>query len=294
MATFLVASLYLIISLRRLCLAIGCSIVLTGYSFALDFDHSHKNWTQLLSDVVVLSEDKKQSRLDYQKVYAQTQQLDAYLAVLSDISKTHYDDRDHNQRLSFLINAYNAFTLKLINDNWHKFEKGEAESIRDLGTSSTIPWKINFFSLFGQTHSLDDIEHEMIRTWFERPRIHVALVCAAVSCPPLRNEAFVAETLDSQLDDQMSVFLADVSRNEILINNDKVIIELSPIFKWYAEDFEKGHNGFNSIGDMLISYKEALVQGDTDKKAKIDALENAKYTIHFKDYDWKLNHVSTF
>lgn len=279
---------------RRFGLAIVCCVVVSGYSFAADFDHSHQSWSDLLSDVVVLSEDKRQTRVDYQKVHNQTEQLDGYLALLSETSKAKYDKWDHDQRLSFLINAYNAFTLKLINNNWQKFKSGDEESIRDLGTFFTNPWKIDFFNLFGQEHTLDDIEHEMIRKWFERPRIHAALVCAAVSCPPLRNEAFVASRLDSQLDNQMSLFLADNRRNEILIDGNKVIVELSPIFKWYGEDFEKGHNGFNSIGSMLTTYIAALVVGDTNTKVKTDAIESGKYKIRFKDYDWKLNDVSTY
>lgn len=289
---------YLRTSLQRLPMVLGICIVVSNTSFAADFEHSHKSWTQLLSDVVVVSEDQRQTRVNYQRVHDQTQQLNAYLTMLSDTSKASYDEWDHDQKLSFLINAYNAFTLKLINNNWDKFVEEDAESIRDLGTFFTNPWKIEFFDFFGEKHSLDDIEHEMIRKWFERPRIHVALVCAAVSCPPLRNEAFVAQRLDAQLENQMSLFLADDGRNSISLINGKsqgkAIVELSPIFKWYGEDFEKGHNGFNSLRDMLMTYKNALIEGDSDAEAKLSAIETGNYEIRFKDYDWKLNDVSSF
>ena len=134
----------------------------------------------------------------------------------------------------------------------------------------------------------------MVRKWFKEPRIHAALVCAAVSCPPLRDEAFVASALATQLDSQMQRFLADNSRNEIKINGQEGEASLSSIFKWYRGDFEKGQQGFHSLFDLLSTYSEALVEGDDNAQAQRNLLKSADYPITFKDYDWRLNDVANF
>jgi hypothetical protein len=142
--------------------------------------------------------------------------------------------------------------------------------------------------LLDEKRSLDDIEHNMIRVWFERPRIHAAVVCAAVSCPPLRNEAFVADKLDQQLDDQMRQFLSDDQSNTIKLRDNRV--ELSSIFKWYAEDFEKGQQGFNSLYDLIKVYQTDIA----DDPQQLIWLQKQDFKIRYLDYDWRLNDIVTF
>ncbi|QHJ11961.1 hypothetical protein FX988_02202 [Paraglaciecola mesophila] len=261
---------------------------------AAEFDHSYTNYDQLLTQVVEESTDKKQTRVNYQQLAVKKDKLLSSLNAFSAVSKSQYDQWSQQQQLSFLINAYNGFTLKLIIDNWDEFKQGDADSIRDLGSLFTTPWEKKFFTLFNEKHNLDDIEHEMVRKWFKEPRIHAALVCAAVSCPPLRNEAFVASALAAQLDSQMHLFLADNSRNEIKINGQKGEASLSSIFKWYRGDFEKGEQGFHSLFDLLSTYSDALVEGDENAQAQRNLLKSADYPIIFKDYDWRLNDVANF
>ena len=261
---------------------------------AADFDHSYNNFDQLLSEVVQMSDDKKQTRVNYQQLSVKKDTLQTSLSAFSDVSKSQYDEWDKQQQLSFLINAYNGFTLKLIIDNWDEFKQGNAKSIRDLGSLFTTPWEKKFFTLFSEKHNLDDIEPEMVRKWFKEPRIHAALVCAAVSCPPLRDEAFVSSKLTAQLDSQMQLFLADNSRNEIKTNGQKGEASLSSIFKWYRGDFEKGDEGFNSLFDLLSVYSDALVEGDDSAQAQRNIIKSADYPITFKDYDWRLNDVANF
>ncbi|WP_158768438.1 DUF547 domain-containing protein [Paraglaciecola sp. L1A13] len=257
---------------------------------AADFDHSYAGFDQLLKEVVQVSKDNKQTRVDYQKLAMQKETLNTLLSAYSNVTKSQYDTWSKTQELSFLINAYNGFTLKLIVDNWQEFT-ADAESIRDLGSLFTTPWEKKFFTLFGKKHNLDDIEHNMVRKWFKEPRIHAALVCAAVSCPPLRNEAFVADQLVQQLDNQMQLFLADNSRNEILVDGQA---SLSSIFKWYRGDFEKGDQGFNSLFDLLSAYSDALVEGDNNPQVQRALIQSGDYPIIFKDYDWRLNDVANF
>ncbi|MAD15525.1 MAG: DUF547 domain-containing protein [Alteromonadaceae bacterium] len=282
--------------LARYTLTTG-SLLLSLFSMVLhaaDFDHSYNNFDQLLSEVVQMSDDKKQTRVNYQQLSVKKDTLQTSLSAFSDVSKSQYDEWDKQQQLSFLINAYNGFTLKLIIDNWDEFKQGNAKSIRDLGSLFTTPWEKKFFTLFSEKHNLDDIEHEMVRKWFKEPRIHAALVCAAVSCPPLRDEAFVSSKLTAQLDSQMQLFLADNSRNEIKTNGQKGEASLSSIFKWYRGDFEKGDEGFNSLFDLLSVYSDALVEGDDSAQAQRNIIKSADYPITFKDYDWRLNDVANF
>ncbi|MEI8649610.1 DUF547 domain-containing protein [Paraglaciecola sp. Hal342] len=272
-------------------------LVITLFSpvlHAAEFDHRYTNFDQLLTQVVQTSADKKQTRVNYQRLSVKSDILHRSLNAFSAVSKSQFDGWDEQQQLSFLINAYNGFTLKLIIDNWDEFKQGDADSIRDLGSLFTTPWEKKFFTLFNEKHNLDDIEHEMVRKWFKEPRIHAALVCAAVSCPPLRDEAFVASALTTQLDSQMQRFLADNSRNEIKINGQEGEASLSSIFKWYRGDFEKGQHGFHSLFDLLSTYSEALVEGDDNAQAQRNLLKSADYPITFKDYDWRLNDVANF
>lgn len=272
-------------------------LVITLFSpvlHAAEFDHRYTNFDQLLTQVVQTSADKKQTRVNYQRLSVKSDILQRSLNAFSAVSKNQFDGWDEQQQLSFLINAYNGFTLKLIIDNWDEFKQGDADSIRDLGSLFTTPWEKKFFTLFNEKHNLDDIEHEMVRKWFKEPRIHAALVCAAVSCPPLRDEAFVASALTTQLDSQMQRFLADNSRNEIKINGQEGEASLSSIFKWYRGDFEKGQQGFHSLFDLLSTYSEALVEGDDNAQAQRNLLKSADYPITFKNYDWRLNDVANF
>jgi hypothetical protein len=254
----------------------------------LAFDHQHQMLTQVLSDVVRLSPNKKQTRVDYGLLFKQPNKLNEYLAVLSSVKKSEYALWTRDEQLSFLINAYNGFTLQLINQNYAKFQNGKAESIKDLGSFFSSPWKKSFFTLLDEKRNLDDVEHNMIRVWFERPRIHAAVVCAAVSCPPLRNEAFVADKLDVQLDDQMRQFLSDNQSNTINISEERV--RLSSIFKWYAEDFEKGQQGFNSLKDLIYVYQADMA----NDPQQLIFLQNQDFSIRYLDYDWRLNDISTF
>ncbi|MGK0268688.1 MAG: hypothetical protein ACI8Y3_001305 [Paraglaciecola sp.] len=264
------------------------AILMLSSTVVQAFDHQHQILTQVLSDVVQLSPNKKQTRIDYGLLYTQPEQLNQYLAALSSVKQSEYKLWTEDEQLSFLINAYNGFTLQLINQNYAKFQNGKVKSIKDLGSFFSSPWKQSFFTLLDEKHSLDDIEHDMIRVWFKHPRIHAALVCAAVSCPPLRNQAFVADKLNQQLDDQMRQFLSDDQRNTINLNDNRV--DLSSIFKWYGEDFEKGQQGFTSLKELIKVYQADIA----DDPQQLTWLQKQAFSIRYLDYDWRLNDISTF
>jgi hypothetical protein len=264
------------------------AVLLMNSTVVQAFDQQHEMFTQVLSNVVKLSPDKKQTRVDYALLNNQPEQLNQYLEGLSSVKQNEYTLWSGDEQLSFLINAYNGFTLQLINQNYEKFQNGKVKSIKDLGSFFSSPWKQSFFTLLDEKHSLDDVEHDMIRVWFERPRIHAALVCAAVSCPPLRNQAFVADKLNQQLDDQMRQFLSDDQRNTINLSDNRV--DLSSIFKWYGEDFEKGQQGFTSLKDLIRVYQTDIA----DDPQQLTWLQKQDFSIRYLDYDWRLNDISTF
>ena len=172
-----------------------------------------------------------------------------------------------NEKLAYWINAYNAFTIQLILDNADQ----KITSIKDIGSKIKIaflntPWDVKFIVIGGKKMDLNNIEHGIIRKQFKEPRIHFALVCAAKSCPPLRNEAFTAERLDAQLNSQAEKFINDNSKNSVSANS----AEVSKIFDWYGMDFKP-----TPIIEVLNKYSKTKM--------------STKGKITFKTYDWALN-----
>ncbi|RUO67130.1 DUF547 domain-containing protein [Idiomarina ramblicola] len=245
-------------------------------AFAQSFDHAHNAFNKVLEKYVVVYDNNLKSAVDYKQLSQDRQRLDGYLTSLSQVEQAQYQNWTQNQQLSFLINAYNAFTLQLIIDNIAQFESGNAESIRDLGGLFTSPWERAFFTLLGKKRTLDWVEHEKIRVDFDEPRIHAALVCAAVSCPKLRAEAFTAEKLDSQLEDQMLTFLSDRDTNGV----DEKGLYLSRIFDWYSEDF-------GNIRDYMRHYDDALANTAEEKEQL-----NQEISIRYVNYNWQLNSLN--
>ncbi|RMG39162.1 MAG: DUF547 domain-containing protein [Candidatus Dadabacteria bacterium] len=233
------------------------------------FDHSHQDWDHVLKKYVHML--GPQSRVDYSGLKSERHLLDSYIGSITAVSKTEYQSFSRDQKLAFLINAYNALTVKLIVDNY------PVSSIKDLGSWLRSPWKKKFFKLFGEWHTLDDIEHGIIRKNFNEPRIHFALVCAARSCPALRNEAYRADRLSEQLEDAARKFLRDKSRNRYLPAERR--LELSSIFKWYRSDFEKN-------GSTL---KLFIALHMTDDPVLRREIQSPATDITFLDYDWSLN-----
>ena len=224
------------------------------------FDHAA--FDRLLRDHV------SDGLVDYD-AFAVSPTFAAYLA-----SFAAFDPRglDGLERLAFWINAYNAFTIDLINRHQ------ERRSIRKIGS----PWGIRFIRIGGKRYSLDDIEHGIIRREFSEPRIHFALVCAAMGCPPLRPEAYRGADMDAQLEDQALTFLTRTpSKNRIDVQRRSAY--LSPLFKF--RDYEKDFGGTKAaIGRYVARYLRRA--GLT---AEAEVLENDDFALKYTDYDWSLN-----
>ena len=269
---------------RRNLLALATSAAL-ALTFSIPaqaqtFDHSHAAWTSLLKKHVVLLDGGKASQVRYAGMLTDHDALKAYLAQLSSVSAATFDGYSRPQQMAFLINAYNAFTVELILTKYPKLE-----SIRDLGNMITKPWDIKNIPLLGTTLTLDDIEHKNLRAKgrFDDPRIHFAVNCASVGCPMLREEAFVAERLEAQLDEQTLRFMSDRSRNRFTAGSGK--LEVSKIFDWYGGDFKQGYKGIASLPAFAARYANQLADSPADR----ERIKAQDASVSFLSYDWKLN-----
>ena len=252
-------------------------LLLSSSAFA-QFDHSYSAWDALTKKHVKWLPDNKQSRVDYAGFKADRADVKKVLDGLSAVPKAEFDGWSKPQQQAFLVNAYNAYTVELILTKYP-----DLKSIKDLGSFAQSPWKKKFFKLLGEEHTLDWIEHEQLRPNYADPRVHAAVNCASIGCPALRNEAFTAAKLDAQLDDGFARFMGDRTRNRVKGGN----LEVSMIFKWFKEDFEKGHKGFAKVEDVFAKYAAQL----SDDPAEQTKLRARSLPVNFLDYDWSLNGV---
>jgi hypothetical protein len=245
------------------------------------FDHQHKAWTVLLKKHVVIAEGGNASHVRYAEIAKDGAALRAYALTLSRVDEAEFRRWSKEQQLAFLINAYNVHMIELVLTRYPNIK-----SVWDFGKIFNHPFKNRFIKLFGREYSLDMIEHETIRAKgvYDDPRIHMAVNCASIGCPMLREEAYVGDRLDRQLEEQVVRFLSDRSRNRY--NAAGGALEVSEIFKWYREDFESGLKGFRSREQFLAKYARELADGAGEQ-----AVRAQKAAIRHLDYDWRLNDV---
>jgi hypothetical protein len=270
-------------------LALVLVSALPGSAAVQGFDHEHKAWDALLKRHVVLIDGGKASRVRYDGFARDRGALKSYLALLSGVSAKQFGSWTKAQRMAFLINAYNAYTIEKILVRYP-----DIRSIWDFGKIFGNPFKDEFFMLLGEPYSLDRIEHGTLRApgAYDEPRVHFAVNCASVGCPMLREEAYVAGRLDAQLEEQTRRFLSDRSRNRF--DPARGRLEVSKIFDWYEVDWTSAYRGFKgtsppvrSRDDFLAEYAELLA--DTTEHQSI--IRARKAPLDFLDYDWALNDV---
>ena len=242
------------------------------------FDHQHRAFTALLARHVQWNAAGTTTSVDYAGFARDRKALDGYVAALGAVQKADYARWSWPRQQAFLINAYNAATVQLVLTRYPKLD-----SIKDIGGLLGNPWKKAFVPLLGQTRSLDDIEHGLLRgsPRYRDPRIHFAVNCASIGCPALRPEAFVATRLDAQLEDQTLRFLRDRSRNRLRAEGRALVLELSSIFDWYGDDFsgQGGPRGF-------VARRADALGADA---AQASDVRNGPVKLRFLDYDWALN-----
>lgn len=218
---------------------------------------NHDTWDELLQAYVT-----DDGIVDYNGFIKEKAKFETYLQLLSNNPPQRSWKR--TEQLAYWINAYNAFTVKLIVD--HHPVKSIKDIKRGVPFVNTV-WDIKFIEIGGSKYDLNKIEHGILRKRFKEPRIHFAVNCASASCPPLLNHAFTGDKLYAQLNQQAKSFLSDTSKNKFSDNN----MQLSKIFKWFKKDFTKKE----SLKEFLAKYAPASF----NKNAKISYLK----------YDWRLN-----
>lgn len=225
------------------------------------FDRSYSLYGNVLSRYV------RNGLVDYTGLKSDPGSLGLFLESAERVSKREFEGWPREERLAFLINVYNARTLRLVIDNY------PVKSIKDIGSGGKGPWDEPVVKIFGETTTLNGLENGLIRKGFEEPRIHFALVCAAMGCPPLLDKPYVGDRLDAQLEAQTKEFLNDAGKNSF--DGKSKTLRLSPIFEWYAADFE-AETG--SVAGFLKEYIVGLPPGG--------------YIIVYTEYDWSLNDIS--
>jgi hypothetical protein len=227
---------------------------------ALGSTVNHEIWAELLKKYV------KEDGIDYAGFKSEEGKLDHYLKVLEN---TNSKSLSRREQFAFYTNAYNAWTIKLILSAYPGIK-----SIKDLGSLLKSPWEKKFVRIDGEVITLDDIEHNILRPRFKDPRVHFAINCSAASCPPLRSEPYVGNSLDQQLDHSTRAFINNPESYRFEGNT----FYVSRIFKWFSEDFSDDVLGF------YLQYAEGdLKKKLTEKKGAIE--------VGYLHYDWSLNDV---
>ncbi len=228
--------------------------------------------------------------VNYRGLKANPQRLHAFLAALADLSPETYKNGGEPEKIALWLNAYNALTLKAIIDHFPIRASLFKSLVYPRNSIRQIPgvWDGLRFPVMGKQMTLDEIEHGVLRKEFNEPRIHLALVCAALGCPPLRTEPYEGAKLDRQLDDQARVFLANPKK--FRIDRGQGTVYLSPIFKWFGGDFVKTF-GTDQAFKAFSPEERAVLNFITPHLAAADRdyLLQGKYAISYLDYDWSLN-----
>lgn len=250
---------------------------------------SYKHYAAVLGKYV-----DKDGMVNYKALHANPQVLDTFIATLGALDNKHYEKWSTSEKIAFWTNAYNALTLKAIIAHYpikpprlsFKSLKYPKNSIRQIPGV----WTKLKFTVMGKDMTLNHIEHKILRPQFNEPRIHMALVCAAVSCPPLRGEPYTAEKLSAQLDDQAKRFLKTPSK--FRIDRQKGTVHLSMIFtaKWFGGDFSKTYGtdkvfkGYSDSDRAVLNFVSKYL----NEKDRAYLREGAYKIKHLK-YSWTLN-----
>ena len=224
-----------------------------------DISFSHDLFNQVLQEHV----DK--GRVDYAKLKANPKKLEAYLDLLAVAKPT---EMAFNAQLAFWINTYNALVIKGVIDHY------PTRSVRKVKLLGGFFSRLKF-QVAGETYTLNQIEHDIIRKEFVDPRTHFALVCASIGCPPLENTVFLPETIEEQLDAVTLKFVTNPEK--VRLDRTERSVYLSKIFKWYKKDFTEGYDG---VADFLTDY---LPSAD----AAFVLAKDVKF--RYLDYNWTLN-----
>lgn len=230
-------------------------------------DHKPATFDHAQFDALLKTHVDRDGWVNYEALDRDTDKLDAYLAS---IAQADLPALSRDERLALLINAYNAATLRLILD--HR----PLKSIMDIPEQKR--WKAERWTIGGRRTSLDALENEWTRPEFKEPRVHFALNCASIGCPPLRPEAYTAARLDRQLDDQTRHAMR--SDRWLKISDVGATVHATKIFEWYAADFGKTERDRLTF---IARYAPPVAKRLAAKQP---------VELAYLDWDWSLNDLS--
>lgn len=274
----LVWSLFPMLSLQSIP-AFGVSTAHAGGSF------SYADYAEILNTLV-----NDRGLVNYKKLKANRQKLDSFTRSLAKVDPKEYEHWSRTDKIAFWINAYNSLTLQAILNNY-PIKSSFFRSLRFPRNSiRQIPgvWDKLTFSVMGRDTTLDSIEHDTLRAKFEDPRVHMALNCASMGCPALRKEPYTGADLSAQLDSQTTRILNNPAK--FRIDRAERTVYLSPIFKWFGNDFvkkygtEKKFTGFSEAESAVLNFVSAYL-----KPEDRSFLEKGSFSIDYLEYDWSLN-----
>ncbi len=222
--------------------------------FSLQNFAQHTTWNNLLQKNVDTN-----GWVNYNQFANNKEQLNTYINYLA--NTTPKATWSKNATKAFWINAYNAYTVKLILDNY------PLTSILDIKKNGKNAWEIPFAKVGGKTYTLNHIEHTILRKQYKDPRIHVGVNCASISCPALPGEAFTEKNIESLLNKGIKSFINDKVRNTLSSSK----AELSQIFNWFKDDFTQS----SDLITFINQYSAVKISKDA--------------SITYKEYNWNLN-----
>ena len=259
---------------------VGLSLALGSASAFAALDQSHAGFDTLLKKHVSWNAQGTSSSVNYKGFASDRAGLKTVIEQYAAVTKPEYDAMKRDEKLAYLVNVYNANTIELILTKYP-----DLKSIKDIGGLFGKPWNVKFVNLFGQSHHLDHVEHDLIRGAgnFDEPRVHFVVNCASIGCPALRPEAITGAKLDAQLEDNTKRFLRDKTRNRFNVQDAK--LEVSKIFDWFKVDWTRGTKGITSREVFFAKYADLL----TDDAAGQALIKDGKASIGHLEYDWSLN-----
>jgi hypothetical protein len=231
--------------------------------------------------------------VDYSQIKAERHLLDSYIDGMGRLHVSELKSWSEPHRIAFWINAYNALTLRAVIDHYPiqtSFLRSLVYPKKSIRQIDGV-WDRLQFTVAGRKLTLDQIEHEVLRSQFDEPRIHMALVCAARSCPPLRREPYEGHDLDRQLNDQTRRFLSDPARFRIERSpTGSGTVHLSAIFDWFGGDFVSKYgtndqfSGHGPSERAVLNFLSPALQPD-----QLRFIQEDSYQIRYLEYDWSLN-----